>query len=251
MKEAITILCLFWCGTAAAQSPGFLGKKISVYGGVCLQPPILKVESYDLKYTADPSILPPKINLGIEKAIKKKTNFTVFGSYYAMDNTSFYFENSGMYSSNYEVIADTFTNRTNMFSLNAALKFYQTFNHYGNYVALGVSSNQFQTRVFRTTSTSLFEVNRLIYNTVEKLEPTTVWTHKLGLTVAGGRQVVLENNCTVDYGARMSIFLRRNIYPEGTNYNENVDKIVNHVVSNLAWNSQFFEIYLNIGLLMK
>jgi len=246
----ISAVCLIVSfGIANAQLPGFIGKKTSISAGVCLNPRIFNLESFGTNDSVYNSFLPPKINLGIARTIGRKTDIVLFGSFYPMRNSQFYMKNSNV-GTNYErTFADTFKLRTNMYSINGGMRFYKEFSQYGKFNSIGVSGNYYNTRIYPTSYTKIVDNNVITTNEVENLPTATEWTYNLGVYFGKGRQQVYANNLKIDYGVRFWLFFGKNPYPRDKDYRTHLGEYVDNLVQRRAWESQFFEVFFNIGLL--
>ncbi len=248
-KIKLVILCVLLTFMSRGQVPGFHGKKFSLSVGTTFNPAFVNSSDNYLNDSKIPSVLPPKVNLGLEYSVGKRTNLTLLGSYYAMPHSEFHIKNRLSNGNQTITIVDSFQMKSNMISLAAGFRRYSSFSHYGKFTSIGLSGNYFNTIIYPTIYRNTVNNGITTVNEIEKLPIGREWTYNLAAYVGRGKSHVFKNYVKVDYGVNLWIFLGQNNYDVTENYRDDVAGIVDHLMNKRARESHFLEIFVNVGIL--
>ena len=250
----------FW---GSAQTAGFLGKKTVLGIGTGLNPTIFKMSDFeDIESDPEATLLPPKFNLFIERAISNRSCLRAQGAYYPVPDNSFrVYTRSIPEASVQEDVYNSFLLRTNLTSLNLSLKVYMEYAPYGNYSEFGIGYHRAVTDAYRRTltTTTFFAIDE---TSVEDLrhEPQSLDFSTIGIFFSWGRVAIIKELITVDYGWRLNwIFgpgkydfdgLTRRDAGNHHVFNENgIIPATDFLAARRIRETHFLEFFLNIGIL--
>lgn len=261
IRYSFLILLLLAAGIASAQPAGYLGKRWVIGAGSSLNYSLFnRPPDPEINDAGENTVFPPKLSLGAEYVLSDRISFRASYLRYAMPNSKYYLSNTSFFGNTLVTETDTFQIRSNMRSIHIELRSYKEYAPYGKYWAFGMGQNTVQSRAFQTVYTFGQPTAQSLRERTVKYPSTSHQTNMINFYIAKGRQDIVKEFFTVDYGFRVHWFLGASQHGNVDLFNnvgrewrhehrEIVEQTVDFVIRNRALETHFIELYLNVGII--
>lgn len=253
-RSAATLFSIFLLSiNTFAQTPGFLGRRFTLFAGTSIAAPVLN-EVYaagPIHTRFDWSMLPPPLIVDLDIALGEHFVVSLFSRYSALQNSQFtyYYEEEycvGCYTENFKL-------STNALSLGLNFKAGFSDAPIGSYFLFGAGASLAGTKIYPTIHTVVKDDSfATLYETdtgyPEGYYKTTVPYFNLG----GGKNWILSRRLQMDFGVRNTFFFTNRQH--GFNENgttpgssETISNSTDYLVGRNLQSTYALEVYLKLG----